>query len=75
MQDIRTYVCRAADEFRAADQAASPEAAKAHRLLAEEFVHLIRCNGNLIAYRASRDRREYASRATAPAPLASMVDA
>lgn len=70
--DIQTYVCRAADEYRAADRAESPEAAEAHRLLALEFVHLIKCDGNLPAYSFLRRRRERAAGAELTVPIAAL---
>lgn len=73
--DIQAYVCRAADEFRAADRAESPQAAEAHRLLALEFVHLIKCDGNLPAYSFLRQRRERAAGAALTVPMAALADA
>ena len=73
--DLRNYVCRAADEFRAADRAESPQAAEAHRLLALEFVHLIKCDGNLPAYSFLRRRRERAAGAALAVPISALSDA
>ena len=73
--DLQHYVCRAADEFRAADRAESPEAAEAHRLLALEFVHLVKCDGNLPAYSFLRRRRERAAGAALTVPLSALTDA
>lgn len=66
MEHLRTYVCRAADEFRAADKATDPVAAKAHQDLAIELLHLIRCDGNSIAYGIGRRRREAATQFCLP---------
>lgn len=71
IQDIQFYVARAADEFRAADRAASPQAAEAHRLLAAEYVHLIKCDGNVESYQILRRRREW--RASNPAAKATPI--
>jgi hypothetical protein len=57
MRHLQDIVCRAADEFRAADDAATPEAAQAHLGLASELVHLIKCDGNMVSYRIGRRKR------------------
>lgn len=58
-QDVEIYVARAADEFRAAERATNLQAAEAHRKLAAEYVHLIKCDGNVETYRFLRRRREW----------------
>ena len=56
--NLETYVCRAADEFRAAKRAEHPQAAAAHRQLATEYVELIKCDGDTHRYRMLRKQRE-----------------
>ena len=57
MSDVQKFVCRAADEFRAADCAISPQIALAHREIANELIELIKCDGNVVTYRMLRARR------------------
>lgn len=75
-ENIEFCVARAAEEFRAAERAATPQAAEAHRLLAAEYVHLIKCDGNVESYRFLRRRRERKALDAATAtPLPSISDA
>ncbi len=57
MLHLQEYVYRAAEEFRAADNAGCPKSADAHREMACEFIHLIKCDGSQVSYRLLRARR------------------
>ena len=72
MEHLKRYVLRAADELRAAERAACPKAAEAHRLLAEEYMHLIRCDGSKVAYRRDREKRQAAGGPTLDVPIANL---
>lgn len=57
--EVEHHILRAADEFRAAQAAPSPNLADAHRCLATGYARLIQCGGSELAARrlARRERR------------------
>jgi hypothetical protein len=61
--DVEFHVIRAADEFRAAAAAETPQAAKAHQELAEHYVRLIQCHGSAVAARIIKARLDAGHRA------------
>ena len=73
--NLEIYVCRAADEFRAAKRAESPKAAEAHRSLACEYVELIKCDGEMLTYRMLRKRRGLDPKDVLSDPMLTLIDA
>ena len=72
--NLEIYVCRAADEFRAAKRAEHPKAATAHRQLALEYVSLIKCDGDVHVYRMLRKWSELAIGHEPSSPLLALVE-